>query len=75
MKPISFIIISYNRVDDTLALLQNISKLSKAADLLEEVIVVNNASTVDYSKVKEFADNSKTISFKYYDAPSNLGVT
>jgi glycosyltransferase involved in cell wall biosynthesis len=52
MKPISFIIITYNRANDTLELLQNISSLNSAATLLQDVILVNNASTDDYSEVK-----------------------
>ncbi len=75
MRPISFIIISYNRPGDTLELLQNIQSLNRAAELLEEVIVVNNASTDDYSVVRNYISNNPSISFKYFDAPSNLGVT
>lgn len=75
MKPISFIIITYNRVDDTLELLQNISELNKAEELLEDVIIVNNASTTDYSTVLQFINTATSIAFKYIDAPSNLGVT
>jgi GT2 family glycosyltransferase len=73
LKPLSFIIISYNRPDDMLELLQNISGLDKVDELLEEVIVVNNASTDDYSSVKNYISAS-TLHFKYYDAPENLGV-
>ena len=75
MRPISFIIITYNRPADTLELLQNIQSLNRAAELLEEVIVVNNASTEDYSAVRDHINNSPSISFRYFDAPSNLGVT
>ena len=75
MKPISFIIITYNRPGDTLELLQNIQSLDYAVDLLEEVIVVNNASTEDYAVVKNYIANNQAIAFSYYDAPSNLGVT
>ena len=75
MRPISFIIITYNRPVDTLELLQNIQSLNRAAELLEEVIVVNNASTDDYSAVRNYITNNPSIPFKYFDAPSNLGVT
>ena len=49
MKPISFVIITYNRVADTLELLQNISGLAGAETLLQDVVVVNNASVDDYT--------------------------
>lgn len=57
-----------------LALLQNISTLDRAAELLEEVIVVNNASTEDYSAVKNFISTYTTLPFRYFEAPENLGV-
>jgi GT2 family glycosyltransferase len=74
VKPLSFIIITYNRPQDLLELLQNIEQLQSADELLEEIIVVNNASTDDYSSVKRFAAENRFINIKYYDAPENLGV-
>lgn len=74
MKPLGFIIITYNRPSDTLELLQNISQLEQANELLQEVIVVNNASTDDYSTVKQYINNTPQTPFKYFDAPENLGV-
>jgi GT2 family glycosyltransferase len=73
LKPLSFIIITYNRPKDALELLQNISKLHWANELLQDVIVVNNASTEDYTAVKNFKDSNLPI--VYIDAPENLGVT
>ena len=57
-----------------LELLKNISSLDKANELLEEVIVVNNASTDDYSSIKNFISSSPSLPFRYFDAPENLGV-
>lgn len=57
-----------------LELLKNISQLAHAADLLEEVIVVNNASSSDYSAVKNYITTNPGIPIRYYDAPENLGV-
>ncbi len=75
MKPLSFIIITYNRPADTLELLQNISTLNSASELLQDVILVNNASTDNYDEVKKYINNNTAIPFQYIDAPSNLGVT
>ena len=58
-----------------LELAENISQLDRAADLLEEVIIVNNCSTEDYSKVRAFVKSTPHIPFKYFAAPENLGVT
>jgi GT2 family glycosyltransferase len=57
-----------------LELLQNISRLDQASELLEEVIVVNNASTDDYSDVREYIKRNPQLPFRYFDAPDNLGV-
>ncbi|MBL7740062.1 MAG: glycosyltransferase family 2 protein [Chitinophagaceae bacterium] len=74
MKPLSFIIITYNRPDDALELLQNIAGLDEAASLLEEIILVNNRSTVSYEKVQAYVKEQSTLPFKYIEAPENLGV-
>ena len=74
MKPLSFIIISYNRSADLLELLKNIGQLDNAKELLEEIIVVNNASTEDYTAVKSFIKDHASLPYRYFDAPENLGV-
>lgn len=74
MKPLSLIIVTYNRPGDTLELLQNIIQLDKAAELLEEVILVNNASNADYKNVTDYIHSQPEFPFRYYDAPENLGV-
>jgi GT2 family glycosyltransferase len=57
-----------------LALARNISELDQAEELLEEVLIVNNASTMDYDEVKTYISTVAHIDFKYIDAPENLGV-
>ena len=74
MKPLSFIIITYNRPDDALELLQNIAGLDEAANLLQEIILVNNRSAVSYDTVKEYIETQPAFPFKYIEAPDNLGV-
>ena len=74
MRSIGFIIITYNRPSDTLELVKNLSTLDRAADLLHEIVIVNNASSEDYSQVKRFIGES-ALPFKYFEAPENLGVT
>lgn len=74
MKPLAFVIITYNRPDDALELLKNIAGMGKAEDLLEEVIVVNNASTTDYTAVTDYIAMNKHISFQYFYSDENLGV-
>lgn len=57
-----------------LALARNICTLDKAAELLQEVIIVNNASTESYEPVREFIAQQNTLPFRFIDAKENLGV-
>jgi GT2 family glycosyltransferase len=57
-----------------LELAKNISQLDRAGELLEEVIIVNNNSSQDYSLVKEFIQQTPSIPFHFIDSPDNLGV-
>lgn len=75
MKPLSFVIITYNRPVEALELVKNITTLHHAQELLEEVIIVNNASTESYAQVKQFIDAHKEINFRFIEAPDNLGVS
>ncbi|RYY60598.1 MAG: glycosyltransferase family 2 protein [Chitinophagaceae bacterium] len=73
MKPLSFLIITYNRPGDMLELARNITLLDKAEELLEEIIVINNCSTENYEDAEEFMLRS-SLPFRYSIAPENLGV-
>jgi GT2 family glycosyltransferase len=75
MKPLSIVIITYNRPDDMLALAQNISQLGEVGEWVEEVIILNNRSSASYASVKDFIADHPGIPFKYVDAPENLGVS
>jgi len=75
MKPLSFVIITYNRPDDMLALAENISGLGGLSEWVEEVIIVNNRSSLSYQVVEDFISAHSTIPFRYVVAPENLGVS
>jgi len=75
MKPISFVIITYNRPDDALELARNISGLEGLDELVEEVVIVNNQSTVSYELVEAFIAAHPEVPFQYVTAPENLGVS
>ncbi len=57
-----------------LELLKNINSLNDVQNILEEIIVVNNASTEDYSLVKQYILEKPELPVRYFDAPENLGV-
>lgn len=73
MKPLSFVIITYNRPEDMLALARNISRLDDFEKWVEEVIILNNHSTVSYEEVKVFI--AKHPIFRYEELTENLGVS
>lgn len=75
MKPISFVIITYNRPDDALELARNISGLEGLDELVEEVVIVNNQSSVSYEPVEAFIAAHPEVPFQYVTAPENLGVS
>ena len=75
MNKIAIIIITYNRPEDMLALAKNIVGLDQKEQFLEEVIIVNNNSSKDYSVVKTFIENCKEVHFKYIESNENLGVS
>lgn len=74
MKPFSILVITYNRPDDLLLLLQNIAGQQQATDLLESVIIINNASTVSYDAVTAYIAAHPGIPFQYIFSDENLGV-
>lgn len=75
MKPIEIIVITYNRPEDTLELLENLCSLEDAVTYLEKIILLNNASTSDYSRVENFIKNQSSIPIHYIQSNKNLGVT
>ncbi|RAJ08394.1 GT2 family glycosyltransferase [Chitinophaga skermanii] len=73
MKPISILIITYNRPNDVLFLLKNIVAQKHAAELVQEVIIINNASVADYDEVVAYVQEG-ALNFRYINSPENLGV-
>jgi GT2 family glycosyltransferase len=57
-----------------LELAKNITQLDKADELLREVIIVNNASTQDYTAVKQYIASVPSLPFRFIDSSENLGV-
>ena len=75
MKPLAFIIITYNRPDDMLSLAENINGLDGLSEWVEEIIIVNNQSSLSYQPVEDFIASHPTLPFRYVVAPENLGVS
>lgn len=71
---ISIVIITYNRPEDMLELVQNIAELQNP-ELLKEIVIVNNRSTKSYQEVESFIQRYPDLPFRYYITPENLGVS
>ena len=54
---------------------ENISRLQGLKDLLEEVILVNNHSSVSYQALESFIEDHPEVPFRYFTVPENLGVS
>ena len=74
MNFISIIIITYNRPDETLALLQNLKEQKDLNSCVKEILLLNNASTVQYDNVIDFILNNKNLSIEYINSTENMGV-
>ncbi len=71
---ISILIITYNRPEDTLALLQDIYKQSDWNSYLLEVLVLNNHSDKSYKDLIDWMEKHPDFPINYIDHPENLGV-
>ncbi len=73
-QTISISIISYNRPDDLLALLQSLSLQNGLDTCLFETLILNNASTVDYSTIEKYAFENPKLKINFINSQENLGV-
>ena len=73
---ISFVILSYNRPQETIEAVENIADfIDHPSGVIIEIIIVNNNSVVDYSTLEDYINSiDNSISIKYIKNDSNLGV-
>lgn len=71
---ISILIITYNRPADLLELLVDLGKQVNTGEVLEEILILNNASTDDYSEVTGYIANHPELKATYIWSDVNLGV-
>lgn len=75
INPLSISIISYNRANDLLALLQSIDNLENIRKIVDKVFILNNNSVEDYSNVEDYITNSDEPYYDYEKSDINLGVS
>lgn len=71
---ISILIITYNRPADLLELLVNLNSQARKDDVLEEILVLNNASTDPYDEVVAYINAHPELKATYIWSDVNLGV-
>lgn len=73
-EQISLLIITYNRPDDLLDLLRSLS-LQQDTDVLKEVLILNNASSLSYQRAEDFITANPQLKINYIQSQENLGVS
>lgn len=71
---ISILIITYNRADDLLAFLKNLTFQEDYEKHVGELLILNNASTDSYEEVEDFIQKHPALKIKYIPHHENLGV-
>ncbi len=71
---LSILIITYNRPEDTLSLLENLNSQNDLLRHAGEILLLNNDSTVSYEPIKRFKENNPAFPLQYFENNENLGV-
>ncbi len=71
---ISILIITYNRPADLLELLQSLATQLHLDKVLEEILILNNASSESYAPVTDYANANPQLKIKYIWSDENTGV-
>jgi GT2 family glycosyltransferase len=72
---ISILIITYNRPEDLLEFLESLKIQQNVELFLEEVLVLDNASTVSYEKVRDLIRQNPQLKVNFIESEENLGVS
>lgn len=71
---ISILIITYNRPEDTLALLQSLKGQMELTRYVTEILLLDNNSTVSYAIVERFVAEHPELHIQFIRHKENLGV-
>lgn len=72
---ISILIITYNRCNDLLELLVSLKAQANKDEVLEEILICNNASTESYQPVIDYVEANPDLKATYIWSEVNLGVS
>lgn len=71
---LSIVVISYNRPQELLELLESLLVQYPYQDVVKEVIILNNGSTDDYANAELFIQQHPQLLIQYHKSTVNLGV-
>ena len=71
---ISILIITYNRPADLVELLESLLNQESIGEILEEILILNNASSESYTPVTDFAAANPQLKIQYIWSDENTGV-
>ena len=74
LPQISILIISYNRPEDALSLLENLQEQNELNANVGEILLLNNASTVSYKMIENFKEANPNFPLMYFVNDENAGV-
>lgn len=74
-QKISILILTHNRADDLLALLESLSLQENMSQVLEEILILNNASDESYDHVEAYIRAHPELRVAYTWSDQNTGVT
>lgn len=73
-RKISILVLTHNRPDDLLLMLQSLALQQDLDNVLEEVLILNNASTQSYKEVTDYIEEHAELKLNYIFSNVNHGV-
>lgn len=71
---LSVLLVSYNRADDLLALLESLKIQEDITKYVGEILILNNCSTISYSEIEKFIKGNPQLPISYTVHDENLGA-
>ena len=71
---LSLLVLTFNRPADLFDLLQSVAEQDGAADVLEEMLILDNGTSVDYTRCWDFVQRHPELPIRVLRSEQNIGV-
>jgi GT2 family glycosyltransferase len=71
---LSVLVVTFNRPDDLLELLQSMADQEGAAEVLEELLILDNGTSVDYTRCWDFVSRHPELPIRVLRSDANIGA-